>query len=185
MQPLVVQPKRNSVVLENHSLPRVFNYHIIRSGARLLMRIGPSAITRLVMPMRVNAVKRMPRRAWPHVSQEQAGIVYPCIAHTYSAPAVLRVLSVVRVLATRFSVVIRLQFAAFPAACAVPVLERSGGRYLLQKTSTGLRESSRHRIKFYYFFCSTYTREPPVCMSAVDGLTMHCREAAKCLSSYF
>lgn len=57
----------------------------------LLLARGPSAVFRLIIPVVINAIKRMPaRRTRPHVAQKVLETIKPPVAHRDTSPAVAR-----------------------------------------------------------------------------------------------
>lgn len=161
MQGLVVQPKKCGVVLEDHRAPLVLDNDIVRSGAGLLMRCGPAAISRLVVAVHIDPVKRVPCRRRPHVSNECRRIVRPSFAHRYSSPPVLRVLRIVRIEAPALGVVVGLQLSAFLTADAFPMRQRAGNNRLYLKATATSDCSASNRVQVDRLFDSAIAQEEP------------------------
>lgn len=78
--------------------------HVLTSVRVLLSHSRPSAITRLVIAIIVNAIDRGARRSRPHVGIELREVVSPLWSHGYSTPSVNWVLRILRVVAPVFCV---------------------------------------------------------------------------------
>lgn len=68
----------------------------------LIEATRPSAVSRLVVPVHVDALNRMAARARPHINQERGEAVPPTVAHRNPTPAVVLEGSRIWVEASRF-----------------------------------------------------------------------------------
>lgn len=102
--------------------------HDVARSAGLLFRRGPSAISRLVIAVRVLSVERAPGRAWPHVRKECGEAVAPTAAHRNAACAVDSVFGVGLAKAAALRVVPRPIFAGSVRVSARPARMPMGYR---------------------------------------------------------
>ena len=109
-------------IRDEHSTPECLDVVIVASVRALLFGCRPAAISRLVMPIAVDAIKSATDRAWPHVYQEHREVVAPAFTHGDASPAVAGIGDVASLKAPLFR---RSPCAVLPSAnlavCGVPL----------------------------------------------------------------
>lgn len=72
---------------EYNLLAVVRDHNVATSVLGLLSRCRPSAITRRVWAVIVDAIQRTPFRTWPHIAEEASEVIAPLVAHRDAAAA--------------------------------------------------------------------------------------------------
>ena len=99
-EPSSANNRPRSQISDQVNFPFVLDFPIATAIACLLFSGGPSAIARLIVPSVVNAVDRV-IAAWsrPHVRKKCLEAFQPFIAHPNSAPPIVLVCPIGRVVA--------------------------------------------------------------------------------------
>lgn len=161
----VINSNKCSIVFKNHWDAIRRNYYIVRPRSGLLVSCSPSAIARLVIPVRVYSVNSVARRAFPHVNNKCSGVIKPPFAHLYSPCSVLRVLLIVLVVAAAFCVVVRLKFSTLFPSNTVAVSNRPSGSGLFFKAPATVYSAAPNCIQVNGFLNTTGALKNPFCVA--------------------
>lgn len=132
---------------------------------RLLVRICPTAILRLVVAFVVDAIERMPERAWSHIAQERIKVVAPFRAHGDSAPAVVVVARLLGVIAPSFGstprAVLPRALDALTTISRLPVFQLAFGAALDMEAPATAREAASQARTDHRFYLSARAPTAP------------------------
>lgn len=184
MQALVVYAHERGEVLQDHRLAIMFDKHVIGSGAGLLARIGPSAVSRFVMAVWINAIKRHVGRAFAHVAQEVLKTVKPILAHLDPATAVNRIFMVIRIKAPTLGRIVRTKSFALLAIDRVAMLKGAiSDRLNFEATATLCRSGTKSIINGN---CASpaIARKKPISPTSFYRNTLYSNKPSKSLAGY-
>lgn len=146
----------------------------------LLFPCRPSAVLRRVITIVVDAVKRAPEWARPHVSEKRREIIRPLFTHTDASPPVSRIRRVPRITASLLRSMPTGVLRARSSRQGVPVAKRQLRAPFAHVASTGLRVSSSERrqiVRVDGTACTT-TEHAPLLPAIQSGRISHdCQSA--------
>lgn len=160
-QLLVINADSSGEILKHHPLAIVLHEHIVSPCAGLLERRGPSAVGRLVVPVRVYSVERRSRGAWPHVAKESRKISRPLFAHRDSAPSVERIFGVGRIKAPALGMIPRAKLGRPVIASRMAVREPKRRRHFFVKAAAAFRHPAANALQGQNFLGTAVATKQP------------------------